>query len=135
MVWHVLLWAAAFARSAACDATPGAPTGQAVWDALRVALPKRRRTLEGRLLAALHAPLPRRPKAARVAIGYHRVPDYGAADRNTTRGKHAAGTHNFHTYATACVVGGPDRYTVGLTAVAARESMACHGLWIASCRG
>jgi putative transposase len=124
-VWHVLLWAAAFARSvaAACDAIPAAPSGQAVWDALRAALPKRRRTLESRLLAALHAPLPRRPKAARVAVDYHAVPYYGAADRNTTRGKHAAGTHNFHTYATACVVGGPDRYTVGLTAVAAREPM------------
>src|SRR5205085_4334955 len=29
----------------------------------------------------------------------------------------------FHTYATACVVGGSDRYTVGLTAVADREPM------------
>jgi len=125
-VWQVLLWAAAFARSvaAACQAVPGAPTGQAIWDALRPALPKRRRTLEGRLLTALHAPLPRRPKPARVAIDYHRIPYYGGPTRDTTRGKHAAGTHNFHTYATACVVGGPDRYTVGLTAVAAREPMA-----------
>src|SRR3954469_16773170 len=76
VVWHVLLWAAAFARSvaAACGAAPGAPTGQAVWDALRAALPKRRRTLERWLLPALHAPLPRRPKPARVALDYHRIP-------------------------------------------------------------
>ena len=125
-VWQVLLWAAAFARSvaAACQAIPGAPTGQAVWDALRLALPRRRRTLERRLVPALHAPLPGRPRPARVAIDYHRIPYYGSPDRNTTRSKTAAGTHTFHTYATACVVGGPGRYTVGLTAVAAREPMA-----------
>jgi Transposase DDE domain len=125
VVWQVLVWAAAFARSlaAACDAIPGAPTGQAVWDALRAALPKRRRTLERRVVAALHAPLPRRPRPARLAIDYHRIPYYGTPDRDTTRGKRAAGTHTFHTYATACVVGGPDRYTVGLTAVADREPM------------
>lgn len=124
-VWHVLLWAAAFARSvaAACQATPGAPTGQAVWDALRVALPKRRRTLERRLVPAFHAPLPSRPRPARLAVDYHRIPYYGAPDRDTTRAKRAAGTHTFHTYATACVVGGPDRYTVGLAAVAEREPM------------
>jgi putative transposase len=125
-VWQVLLWAAAFTRSvaAACQAIPAAPSGQAVWDALRAALPKRRRTLERRLLPALHAPLPRRPAAARVAIDYHRVPYYGTPDRYTTRAKAAAGTHNFHTYATACVVGGPGRYTVGLTAVSEGEPMA-----------
>ncbi|WP_071529242.1 transposase [Gemmata obscuriglobus] len=33
------------------------------------------------------------------------------------------GTHNFHTYATACLVGGPDRYTVGVTAVGEKEPM------------
>ena len=46
VVWHVLLWAAAFAGSlaAACQTIPNAPTGQAVWDALRPALPRRRRT-------------------------------------------------------------------------------------------
>jgi putative transposase len=124
-VWQVLVWAAAFARSlaAACQVIPGAPTGQAVWDALRAALPKRRRTLEKRLLSALHAPLPRLPRPARVAIDYHHTPYYGAPTRDTTRGKRAAGTHTFHTYATACVVGGPDRYTVGLTAVGHKEPM------------
>lgn len=125
VVWQVLLWAAAFARSvaAACAAIPGAPTGQAVWDALRPARPKRRRTLEGRLLPALHAPLPNRPRAARLAIDYHRIPYDGTPDRDTTRAKSSAGTHTFHTYATACVVGGPDRYTLGLTAVADGEPM------------
>ena len=125
VVWQVLVWAAAFARSvaAACQAIPGAPTGQAVGDALRAALPNRRRTPDGRLLAALHAPLPNRPRAARLAIDYHRVPYYGTPDRDTTRAKTEAGTHTSHTYATGCVVGGPDRYTVGLTAVAHKEPM------------
>ena len=102
VVWQILVWAAAFARSlaTACGAIPGAPTGQAIWDALRAVLPKRRRTLEARLLPALHAPLPTRPRAARRAIDYHRVPYYGAPDRDTTRAKSSAGTHTFHTYAT-----------------------------------
>jgi hypothetical protein len=124
VVWQVLPWAAAFTRSvaAACDAVPAPPSGQAVWDALRAALPKRRRTLERRLLPALHAPL-RRPGAARVAIDYYLIPYYGEPDQHTTRAKSSAGTHDFHTYATACVVGDAARYTVGLTAVGEREPM------------
>src|SRR5439155_13994612 len=53
----------------------------------------------------------------------HRIPYSGSPTRDTTRAKAGAGTHTFHTYATACVVGGPGRYTVGLTAVADREPM------------
>lgn len=70
VVWRVVLFAAAFARSvaAACAAIAHAPSGQAVWDCLYLALPKRRRTLERRLLPALHAPLGNRRRAARVAI-------------------------------------------------------------------
>jgi hypothetical protein len=122
VVWKVALFAAAFARSvaAACAAIPAAPSGQAVWDCLYAALPARRRTLERRLLPALHAPLGRR-LAARVAIDYHRVPYFGEPNRDTTRAKSSAGTHTFHTYATACVVGGPARYTLGLTAVGEKE--------------
>ncbi|HYH65709.1 MAG TPA: transposase [Urbifossiella sp.] len=123
VVWKVVLFAAAFARSvaAACAAIPAAPSGQAVWDCLYAALPARRRTLERRLLPALHAPLGRRRRAARVAIDYHRIGYFGAPNRETTRAKSAAGTHTFHTYATACVVGGPGRYTLGLTAVGEKE--------------
>lgn len=123
VVWKVVLFAAAFARSvaAARSAIPAEPSGQAVWDCLYAALPKRRRTLERRLLPALHAPLGRRRRAARVAIDYHRVPYFGEPNRDTTRAKSAAGTHTFHTYATACVVGGPGRYTLGLTAVGEKE--------------
>src|SRR5437763_58457 len=90
---QVLLWAAAFARSvaAARAAVPSAPTGQATGDALRVALPGRRRTPEGRLPPALHAPLPRRPRPARRAIDYHRVPYHGAATRDAARAEEEAG--------------------------------------------
>jgi hypothetical protein len=125
VVWRIILFAAAFARSlaAACAAIPGAPTGQAVWDCLYEALPRRRRTLERRLLPALHAPVRRRPRAVRLAIDYHRIPYFGEPNRDTTRAKAAAGTHTFHTYATACIVGGPNRYTLGLTAVNDREPM------------
>lgn len=126
VIWNIILFAAAFARSvaAACAAVASAPSGQAVWDCLRAALPKRRRTLEGRLLPALHAPLGTRRWSARVAIDYHRVPYFGGPNRDTTRAKEAGGTHTFHTYATACVVGGPNRYTLGLTAVGEKEPLA-----------
>jgi putative transposase len=126
VVWTVVLFAAAFARSvaAACAALAGAPSGQAIWDSLSVALPKGRRTLERRLLPALHAPLPRRKtrnRSARLAIDYHRIAYYGRPNRDTTRAKTGAGTYTFHTYATACLVGGPSRYTLGLTAVGQKE--------------
>jgi putative transposase len=125
-VWRVVLFAAAFARSlaAACAAIAGAPSGQAVCDCLYAALPKRRRALERWLLPALHAPLGRRRRAARLAIDYHRIPYFGAPDRDTTRAKQKGGTHTSHTYATAGVVGGPGRYTLGLTAVGEKEPMA-----------
>lgn len=125
VVWKVVLFAAAFARSvaAACDAITLAPSGQAVWNCLSVALPKRRRTLERRLLTALHAPLPKRKRkwSVRVAIDYHRIAYFGRPNADTTRAKTAASTYTFHTYATACIVG-PSRYTLGLTAVAEKES-------------
>jgi putative transposase len=60
----------------------------------------------------------------RVAIDDHRVGYFGVANRDTTRAEEAGGTHTFHTYATACVVGGPARYTPGLTAVGDKEPMA-----------
>jgi putative transposase len=127
--WHVILLAAALARSvaAACDAIATAPSGQAIWNCLYPALPKRRRTLERRLLGALHAPLPRgqgRTPSVRLAIDYHRIAYFGQPNADTTRAKQAAGTHTFHTYATACIVGGPDRYTLGLTAIGHKEPMA-----------
>ena len=125
VVWKVVLFAAAFARSVAtaCAAIATAPSGQAIWDCLYLALPKRRRTLERRLLPALHAPLGRRKRSARVAIDDHRVGYFGEPNRDTTRAKTTDGTHTFHTYATACIVGGPDRYTLGLTAVGEKEPM------------
>ncbi|QEG29938.1 hypothetical protein GobsT_47370 [Gemmata obscuriglobus] len=48
---------------------------------------------------------------------------FGKPNRDTTRSKEAGGPHNFHTYATACLVGGPDRYTVGVTTVGEKEPM------------
>jgi putative transposase len=125
VVWRVILSAAAFTRSvaAACDAIAGAPSGRAVWDRLSVALPKRRRAPERRPLPALHAPLKNRKRSwrARLAIGYHRIASYGQPDRDTARARTAASTYTFHTYAAACVVGGPNRYALGLTAVGEEE--------------
>lgn len=125
-VWQVILFAAAFTRSiaAACAALTHAPSGQAVWNALRAVLPKRRRTLERHLLWALHAPLGPRTRSVPVwvAIDYHAIAYYGDQNRDTTRGKAMAGTHTSHTYATACIAGAP-RYTVALSAVSHKEAM------------
>jgi hypothetical protein len=121
-VWKVLLWAAAFARSlaAASDAIPAAAARRL--ERPRARLP-RRRTSEGRPLPALRSPLTRRPMPARVAVDCHQAAYYGTPPRDTTRGKDAARTPDFHTDATACAVGGPDRYAIGLIAVAHREPM------------
>ncbi|HEY1190629.1 MAG TPA: transposase [Gemmata sp.] len=120
-VWSVVLFARSIAT--ACAACAGVPSGQAIWDCLYLALPERRRTLERRLRPALHAPLGNRNRRADVAIDYHRIGYYGEPNRDTTRSKQTAGTHTFHTYATACLVGGSDRYTLGLTAVGEKEPM------------
>jgi hypothetical protein len=86
--------------------------------------PKRRRTLQRRLLPALHAPLKRRngrKLSVRLAIDYHRIAYSGRPNRDTTRAKTGASTSTFHTCATACAVGSPNRYTLGLTAVGQKE--------------
>ncbi|QJW94775.1 hypothetical protein FTUN_2298 [Frigoriglobus tundricola] len=88
-VWRVVFFAAALTRSlaVACAAIAGAPSGPAIWDVLYATLPKGRRTLERRLLPALHAPLGKRKRSARVAIDYHRVAYFGEPNRDTTRAK------------------------------------------------
>ncbi len=125
VVWRVILFAAAFARSlgAACAAIVEAPSGQAIWNCLYLARSKRRRALARRLLPALHAPLGNRDPVARVAIDYHQIAYFGEPNRDTTRSTPTAGTHTFHTYATACIVDGSNRYTLGLTAVGHKEPM------------
>ncbi|HEX4611184.1 MAG TPA: hypothetical protein VH092_23535 [Urbifossiella sp.] len=126
VAWKVILAAAAFARpvAAACAAIPAAPSGQA--------FPVPERGVGGREAAAIEGPPAGREGgvqaipdgAARIAINDHRIGYYGEPNRDTTRATSSAGTHTFHTYATACVVGGPDRYTLGRTAVGAKEPMA-----------
>lgn len=89
VVWSVILFASAFARSvaAACTAIALAPSGPAIWGGLGRALLRRRRTLERTLLPAPHAPLPKRERkwAVRLAIDYHRIPYFGQPNRDTTR--------------------------------------------------
>ena len=126
VVRKVVPFAAAFARSAAAAraATPAAPSGRAVRDCLRAALPARRRTLGRRRLPALHAPLGKRRRVARVAIDCRRIGSVGEPNRDATRAESSAGTRTVRTRATARVVGGPGRDTLGPTAVGEEEPFA-----------
>ena len=89
VVWSVVLFAAACARSAAtaCAAIAGAPSGQAIWGCLYRARPTRRRTRERRSLPALHAPLGNRPRRADVTVDDRRIGYFGEPDPDTTRSK------------------------------------------------
>jgi hypothetical protein len=128
-VWSVVLRAAARMTSlhAACRDLTGAPSDQALFNALNDGLPKTLPVLERRLNEALVAHLPRgmRRRSWRVAIDFSLVPYYGRpqASRNELYyGKPRQGTTKFHAYATACVVQHGRRYTLALTWVRRHES-------------
>jgi hypothetical protein len=120
----VLFFAAARVSSIydACRRLSGAPTDQAVRDALDGMLPKQMPALERRLNLALADGLPRRlmNKARPVAIDTHGDPYYGEPHkraRELRRGKRQRGTSRFHCYATLCVLHKGRRYTVAATYV------------------
>jgi hypothetical protein len=130
VVWLLLICAAARQQSlsAACVDRKRAPSDQALFDALRAGLPSRIRTLEQRLVAALHTRLPRSVtrRARQVAIDWHLIPYHGepyAHDNELYHSAPKSGTTKFHAYATACVVEHGRRYTVALTWVRRRESV------------
>ena len=76
--------------------------------------------LRERLVAALHALLPRRLLRRRrpAALDFHQRPFYGDKTTKGIRGgKREAGTRYFWTYATLCLLSHGRRYVVGLTQV------------------
>ena len=130
VTWNILLRAASRTVSifAACRDLAGAPSDQAVFNALSDGLPKTLKSLERRLNEALSAPLPRRllRHSWRVAIDWHLVPYYGEPDKSRNElyyGKPRQGTTKFHAYATACIVQHGQRYTVALTWVRRHETL------------
>src|SRR5215217_8118720 len=129
VVWKVVIRAAArmISVSAACRDLSGAPSDQAVFNALADGLPKTLAVLERRLNLALTDHLPRRMRrrAWKVAIDWHLVPYYGSPKRSKNElyyGKPKQGTKKFHAYATACIVVYGYRYTLALSWVRRHES-------------
>ena len=130
VVWNVLLRAAARMTSvfAACRDLAGAPSDQAVLNALNDGLPKTLPVLERRLNEALMVgPQPRwmRRKKWDIAIDWHLEPYYGEPHQSRNElyyGKPQAGTTKFHAYATACIVHYGVRYTLALTWVRRHET-------------
>jgi len=126
---QILLLAAARMVSiwAACRSLADAPSGQAVFDALRASLPEAKE-LERRLNGALRGHLPKAlfRKAREIAIDLTLLPYYGEPQHDVSeiyRSQRKAGTSRFHAYATACIVHKGHRYTLALTRVLAGESM------------
>lgn len=129
VVWNVLLRAAARASSvyAACRDMAGAPSDQAVRNALRDCLPKKLKVLERRLNEALVSYVPKHVtrRAWRVAIDWHLTPYYGEPQESPNElyyGKPKQGTTKFHAYATACIVEYGHRYTLAVSWVRRHES-------------
>src|SRR5687768_707843 len=107
----VLFFAAARVSSIydACRRLAGAPTDQAVRDALGDMLPRQMPALERRLNLALADRLPKglKKKARPFALDTHGDPYYGKPHkraRELRRGKRQRGTSRFHCYATLCVI-------------------------------
>lgn len=129
VVLNVVLRAAArsVSLSAACRDMSGAPSDQAVMDALSDGLPKTLSVLDRRLNEAMTGHLPRRLRRRQwqVAIDWHLTPYYGEPQRSRNElyyGKPRQGTKKFHAYASACIVDHGQRYTLALTWVRRHES-------------
>jgi hypothetical protein len=131
LVWRMLLLAAARMTSicAACRDLAGAPSDDAVGDALDAWLPKRTQTLEAwfaPVLAGQWLPKALFRKARVVAIDWHAIPYHGAPQRWSNELRHGppkSGTTKSHTYATACIVHKGFRYTLAVVSVKKNASL------------
>jgi hypothetical protein len=123
VVISILLYAASRITSIfdACQRLGGAPSDQAVRDALRETLPPINET-QRRLNAGLAADLPKALRKRRypMAIDLVLIPYHGEPYRNVEeiyRGQPKSGTSHFHAYATAYVVREGRRFTVAMMRV------------------
>ena len=119
----ILLYAASRITSVfdACQRLAGAPSDQALRDALRATLPSIS-VLEQRLNAGLAADLPKALRKRRypMAIDLTLLPYHGEPFRSPLeiyRGEPKSGTSHFHAYATAYVIREGRRFTVAMTRV------------------
>jgi Transposase DDE domain len=125
----VLCYAAARigSLSATCKTLLGAPTYNAVHDALLATLPHLPE-LQRRVNRALQGDLPKalRRKPQPLAIDLHLVPYHGHHlhdEEEVYRSKAKDGTSHFHAYATAYVIRKGNRFTVALTYVRKGEPL------------
>jgi len=130
VVLSVLLFAASKVSSiaAACKLLSGAPTDQAVREALHEQLPDLE-VLERRLNLSLCAHLPRRltRQARDIAIDLLLIPYHGKPQADDDELYHSvarAGTTKFHAYASLYVTRRGFRTTLALTRVRGREKLA-----------
>ena len=131
VVWRILLLAAARVTSicAACRDLAGAPSDDAVGDALDGWLPKRTQTLEAwfaPVLAGQWLPKALFRKGRVVAIDWHVIPSHGEPQRWSNELRHGppkSGTTKSHTYATACIVHKGFRYTLAVASVKKNASL------------
>ena len=112
---------------AVCRDISGAPSDQALRDALFKTLPGITQ-LEQQINVTLTWRMPRRVLMARraLAIDVVLIPYYGEPAEDPAElyhSKQKAGTTKFHGYATACIVHHGMRYTVALTRVSKGEKM------------
>ena len=125
----VLCYAAARIASlaAACKALVGAPSYQAVHDALLATLPDIHE-LQRRFNRALQGDLPKalRQRRQPLAIDLHLVPYHGQPLHDLAeiyRSQAKSGTCSFHAYATGYVIRQGLRFTVALTSVRRGEAL------------
>lgn len=130
VVWSIVLRSAArmISLSAARRDLAGAPSQQALLNALVDGLPKTLKVLERRLNEALLG-VPLRTLRRRkweLAIDWHLVPYYGEPFRSRNElyyGQPRQGTSTFHAYATACIVSHGHRYTLAVSWARRHESL------------
>lgn len=126
---RLLLWATATRRSlsALCARSRHTPSDETVRQALYAALPATEHELQRRLLAGLHALVPRtaRRRPMPRAADLHLCPYYGSPSTPGVVGRpRKDGTRYFWAYATLVVLVQGLRLTVGLTAVSPGQTMA-----------
>jgi putative transposase len=126
---HVLFFAVSRISSifAACRNLAGAPTQQAVFNAIVATLPEYHE-LEKRLNAALVDGLPKalRRRFQTLAIDLTLIPYHGQPYRDPReiyRSQPKSGTSHFHAYATCYVVRKGHRFTVAMTPVCRGERL------------
>jgi putative transposase len=129
--WQVLAYASVnrLTLESACDALPGAPSGNRLREVLLPALPPRaelQRRLNQRLRQQLHPSLWKKPRGLHLAIDLVLIPYHGQPqtdEAEVVRGEAKAGTTHFHGYATATIVHDKRRYTLAIRFVQLGETM------------